>query len=126
MAITLSTAARNASVDARTALVPGGYINIKDGSTVLAVIVLQDPAFGAAASGSATARGGDDATAVSASNPLICAEADDGGTPDSYEVYDADDDLIWSGAAAEMTVSPATIVAGQEVRITGWTHAQSA
>ena len=56
---TLSTAARNAAVDAVTALVDGGAgagkLKIKDSTTLLAEITLEDPAFGAAASGTGTA-----------------------------------------------------------------------
>jgi hypothetical protein len=127
MALTLGTDARNASVNGRTALVNGGSLKIKAGSTVLATITLPATAFNAAASGSATARGADGTNPVSSGNPLTDASADAAGTATVYDACDSGGNVEWSGAVgAELTLDNAVIAAGQEVKVTGWTHSQPA
>lgn len=131
MAITLGTDARNASVDARTALVNGGSVKIKSGGgTVLATITLAATAFSAASAGSATMRGGDGTTAVSSGNPRTDSSADATGTAATFDMCDSAGNVEWSGtcglSGADLILDNTSIVAGQEVRITSYTHAQPA
>ena len=117
MALTLSTEARNASVDARTALVNGGNVIIKTGGGVtLATIALAATAFDAASSGSATARGGDGTNPVSAGNPLTDASADASGTAATYDVRTSGNAVRWSGtcgtSGTDMILDSVSITAG--------------
>lgn len=131
MAVTLGTTARNSSVDARTALVNGGTIKIKSaGATVLATISLAATAFSVSSSGSATAKGADGTTAISTSNPLTDSSADASGTAATYDACTSGGTVVWSGtvstSGADIILDNLSIVAGQEVRLTGWTHGQPA
>jgi hypothetical protein len=88
---TLSTAARNAACDAVVDLIDAGaagngYVEIRDSTTVLCTVQLQDPAFGAADTGAASALG------VPLSGTGSAA-----GDADNYILYDDDDNVIWSG-----------------------------
>ena len=113
----LSTAARNAAADAIADLVDGGaaagHVEIREGTTVLATIAFNDPAYGAAASGvcDLDVTGG------------LSATADETGTADNWIVYDSNASEIFSGTMSEMTVTvdgtPSNaIVTGQTVEIT--------
>ncbi len=135
MSLTLSTAARNASVDARTALVNGGSLKIKQTSTVLATIPLEATAFeaaGTSVAGSARALGADGVAVVSAGNPLTDASADATGTANAYDVCNSGGTVIWSGVASasggggDLILDNASISITQEVKVTAWTHAQPA
>ncbi len=135
MAITLTTAARNASVNGRTALVAAGFLKIKQGATVLATIPLEATAFepaGTSVAGSARAYGDDGVTVVSAGNPLTETSADATGTASSYEVCNSGGTVIWSGVASagggggDLILDNASITIGQEVKVTSWAHAQPA
>lgn len=135
MSITLSTTARNESVDARTALINGGTVKIKQTSTVLATIALQATAFEAAgtnAAGSARAIGGDGVAVVSSGNPLTDASADASGTANAYDVCNSGGTVMWSGVASasggggDMILDNTSITATQEVKITAFSHAQPA
>ncbi len=110
MAITLSTAARNAACAAVAALCNqgsgAGKLKLKAGATVLCTIALSDPAFGAPSVGVATASG----------LPLS-AVVGTAGTVDGYDVTDSDDAVIWSG-----TMSGPALTVGQTAVITAWTH----
>jgi hypothetical protein len=133
LAITLGTTARNESVDARTALVNGGSVKIKQTSTVLATITLEATAFEAAgtnAAGSARAIGADGVAVVSSGNPLTDASADATGTANAYDVCNSGGTVIWSGTAGtvgtDMILDNASISITQEVKIVSWVHAQPA
>src|SRR5688572_3362938 len=95
MAITLSTKARNAACDAVCALpnegTGPGKLRIRASSTTLVDIPLNDPAFGAAATGVATA----DIT------PALSAAATAAGVADNYQVLDSDNEVMWDGTVGE-------------------------
>ena len=90
----LGTAARNAACDAIVDLVDAavagtGYVEIRDSTTVLVTIQLQDPAFGASSSGTATLLG-----------VTLSGTAGATGTADNYIVYDDDANVIWTGGVS--------------------------
>lgn len=135
MAITLSTAARNAACAAVVALPDGGspgLLKIKGGATVLATITLANPAFAAPSVGVATAKGGDGTTPISGANPLVDLSADASGTADSYDVTNSAGTVQWSGSVTltggggDLLLDNLSINAAQQVKITGWTHNQPA
>lgn len=125
MAITLGTAARNAACNATVDLVDAGSgagkLKIKDGGSVLATVTLDDPAFGNAATGVATAEGLPLAFTGSAS-----------GEADGYDVTDSDDNVIWSGVVTgtggggDLELDNVNIANGQDGEITAWTHTHPA
>ncbi|HEX6053733.1 MAG TPA: hypothetical protein VFZ21_30900 [Gemmatimonadaceae bacterium] len=122
MALTLTTKARNASADARTALVNegsgAGKVRIYTAAfaSMLVEIAFDDPAFAAASSGSASASGlPNSGTAVAT------------GTADVYRVMDSDNEEMWAGAVgSDLTLDNTSIVSGQTVSIASWAHAQAA
>jgi hypothetical protein len=89
----LSTNARNAAAAAIAALVdvgsPNGYVEIRDGSTVLVEIQLSGTAFGAPSTGTVTLAG------VPLSGTAVAA-----GDADNFIIYDAADAPVWSGSVA--------------------------
>ncbi len=111
---TLSTAARNAACNAVVDLVDAGSgagkLVYRASSTVLATFTLNDPAFGDAAAGVATASG---------FPKTVVAVAD--GTADNYIVTDSDNVTIISGSLASVPIAN-----GQTVRCTSLTHTQPA
>jgi hypothetical protein len=121
---TLSTGARNDACDAATARVDNGAsfgkLKIKAGGTLLATIVLSDPAYGAAAAGVATGAGfPKNVAAVGA------------GTADNYEITDSDDNVEISGTAGaagteDLVLDNAVIAIGQNVIVSSLTHTQPA
>lgn len=123
MAVTLSTAARNAACDAVVDLVDAGSgagkVRIRASTTTLVDIALADPAFGAASTGTATA----------ASLPRSGTAAA-GGTADNFQVLDSDNNVIWSGTAGtsgtDMILDNTSIANGQTVNLTAFTHTQPA
>jgi hypothetical protein len=127
MAITLSTAAREAACDAIVDLVDDGEAEgtgalvIKDGSTVLVTIALGATAFGNSSSGVATASG----------LPLSGTAVADGDA-DSYDVVDSDGTVIWSGVASmsggggDLILNNTNIATDQTVTISSWTFTQPA
>lgn len=132
MAITLETGARNAACDAVVDRVDAGAgpgkLKIREGTTVLCTITLEDPAFEAAgtnAAGAARAFGADGTNPVSSGNPLS-ANAGAAGVADNYQVTRSDDTLEWSGTVGEgsgdLSLDNTDINNGQEVRVTSWTH----
>lgn len=120
---TLSTAARNAACDATVDLVDAGdaagKLVIRASTTVLATITLDDPAFGAASSGTATAAGFPKTVAAAAS-----------GTADNYQITDSDDNVIISETLTEGSgnnqLDNLDINSGQDVTINSLTHTQPA
>lgn len=122
MAVTLSTASRdaacNAVVDKCDQGSGAGKLKIRtSGAALLVTIPLSDPAFGASSAGVATAAG----------LPLSAA-ASGTGTADNAEVTDSDDTVLWSGTLAAMglTLDNTSINSGQTVTISSWTHTQPA
>lgn len=125
MATTLPTASRNAACDAVTTRVDqgaaAGQLRIRASTTVLATITLEDPAFGSASTGVATA----------ASFPKTDSSADASGTADNYVVTDSDGNIqigpvdITEGSGANQLIDTA-ITAGQPVTINSLTHTQPA
>lgn len=134
MATVISAAARNAACNAVVDLIDAGagagHVEIRSGTrpanpataatgTLLATIPLNDPAFGNAATGVATA-----ATTPTA---LTDASADASGTATWFRVYDSnnvaimDGDIGATGSGADMELSATSIGAGQSVTVTSWT-----
>ncbi len=121
MAITLSTAARNAAADAIVDLVDAGttdsagdIILMTSGDVEVSTHLLSNPAFGAAAAGSATANAiGDDTSAT-------------GGTATLFKVQDRDNNEIWrgtvgtTGSGADLEMPSNIIGAGDTVKGTSY------
>lgn len=124
MATTLSTAARNAACDAVVDLVDAGVgagkIRIKSaGGTVIAEVSLGDPAFGAAASGVATANG----LPLSGAGVAAAGAGTDAAT---FDVTDSANTVVWSGGTAELGLDNVSIADGQTVTVNTCTHTQPA
>ncbi len=126
MATVLPTASRNAACDAVVDKVDqgsaAGKLKIRGaGATVLATITLEDPAFGAASTGVATA----------ASFPKTDSSADATGTAIDYVVTDSDDTIIigpvdlTEGSGSNQLVNT-DINSGQPVTVNSLTHTQPA
>jgi len=116
---TLTTAARNAACDAIVDLcdvsAPGDLrIGTTSMSTVLAVLALSNPAFGAAAAGVATANSISDDTS-----------ADNTGTAAEYELRDGAGSNVITGdvsdSGADINLSSTSITAGDTVSISSLT-----
>ena len=126
MALTLTTAARNAAADAVVDLCDSGASagNLKlyhsDGTTVLSTHALNDPAFGAAATGTATA------------NAIGSATASGTGTATTFKLFDSDSTEVLSGTVTgtggggDITLDSTSITSGQTVNITSLTYTQPA
>jgi len=118
MAVTLSTAARNAAANAIAALVDAG---VGAGQTVLrtvadaevATIVMSDPAFGSAASGVVTA------------NAMTADTSATGGTATKFTLEDSTAAVVLTGtvgtSGADMNLSSTAIGAGDTVTLTSFT-----
>lgn len=126
MAITLEDGCRSAVCDAVVDLVDVGatpaWIELDSAlGDILVIINLPNPSFGAASAGVATALG------LPLTGTCILA-----GTLAIYRVYDRSgtSNLVWSGtigtSAADMIVDSTTIVLGQAITITAWTHTHPA
>ena len=119
--VTLDTAARNAACNATVDLVDVGaspaFIRIRGGITTLLTLVLPNPAFGNAASGTASANG----LPISG----ICTTP---GFMDNYEVYDRSGNRVWSGSIGLAASNPAMVVDGTAIALgqgfvlNVWTH----
>jgi hypothetical protein len=131
MATRISNAARSAAADGVVDLLDGGsgagHIEIRTGSqpasvataasgTLLATLVLSDPAFGAASNGVATA------SAITGDT-----SADNTGTAGWFRAYDSNNNAVIDGSVTatggggDMTLDSTSIVAGGAVNITSWT-----
>lgn len=127
----ISAGARTAAADAIVDLVDGGaaagYIEIRTGAapatpatadsgTLLATLTMSDPAFGAAATGVATA------SAITSDT-----SADASGDAGHFRIKDSDGNVILQGTAGEaadtpnLTFDDKSIVAGGTVAITALT-----
>lgn len=131
----ISTEVRNAMVDAAVDLLDTGsgaaIVQIYDGTqpagpataittqTLLATLTCSDPAFGAAASGTATA------SAITGDTT-----ADATGTASWFRALTSDSTARWDGTVgtsdADMILDSVAIVAGGEVNVTSWTVTQPA
>lgn len=133
MAIRISTAARNAAVAAVTALVDAGsgpgHVQVYTGSqpagpgssatgTLLLDIDLNDPAYAAPSTGTATG----DVTPEPAGTGLAT------GTAGWWRLLDSNDVAIVDGAvtAGEMVLSTNSITSGLDVTITAFSMSQPA
>ena len=126
MALTHSTAMRNVLADAVDTAINTGSgtatLVIKDSSTVLATINLQNPAFGASSSGTITLAG----------VPLEDASADGTGTADSFDIEDRDGTVVVSGTVTatsgggDIELDNTSINATQSVAITSLTYSAPA
>lgn len=122
MALTHATATRNSLADQIDALVNSGagtaVLEFLDGATVCASFNLQNPAFGAASSGTITLQG----------TTLTDASADASGTLDGFQVKDRDGTVIFSGSitvtsgGGDIEVDSTSVTAGQEVQLTSFTY----
>lgn len=123
--LTLSTAAKNAAVDAVVDLLDAGSadangdIKIYDsGDNLLATLQCTNPAFGAAASGVATAAA------------ITGAAATATGTADYFTACDRDNTEIFRGDVGESgsghacILNTVNIVSGEDVSITAFTYTQ--
>lgn len=117
MALTLSTAAKNAAADAVVDLIDVGAgtatMVIKDsGGTALCTINLADPAFGAASSGTATLLG-----------VPLSGTAGATGTASTFDVEDQDGTVVYSGtvgiagSGADAIIDNASITSGDTVQL---------
>lgn len=131
MTTRVATSGRNAAVDAIVDLLDAGagaaYIEIRTGSqpatantaatgTLLGTLTCSDPAFGAAASGTATA-----------STITGDSSADATGTAGWFRAYDStgaaviDGSITATGGGGDLQLSSVSIVAGGTINITSWT-----
>lgn len=123
MAITHSTAARNSLADHIDSLVNTGGTDAQgdlvvfDGATELVRFNLQDPAFSAASSGQITVNG-----------TTLSATASAGGTADSFEVQDKDNNRVFSGSVTatggggDAEIDNTSISNGQTVNLTSGSY----
>jgi hypothetical protein len=123
MAITLTTAARNAACDAIVDLIDAGTgagtIELKSaastvaGTSEVATLTFSDPAFGAASSGTATASAITDDTSAT------------GGTAGFFTIFDSDANAVLQGtvatSGADLNMSSVSIGAGDTVSISSLT-----
>lgn len=113
---TLSTAAKNAALDAVTALVNGGSIAasgslilLTSGDAEVASIVLSNPAFASASGGSATC------------NSTTADTNTTAGTVAKYKVTDRDGAEVWSGSSSELTLTTGVYGTGDTATLISWT-----
>jgi hypothetical protein len=122
------SAACDAIVDRLDAGAAAGYVEIRTGTqpadpddvasgTLLATIVLNDPAFGAAAAGVATAD----------VSPALTVAAVATGTAGWFRAYDDNDasvmdgSITGTGGGGDMELDSTSITSGQDVTINSWT-----
>jgi hypothetical protein len=119
--LTLSTAAKNAAVDAVVDLVDIGsgtataILKIKSGGgTVLAQLAMSNPAFGASSSGTATASAIADDTSADAT-----------GTAATFEIVNRDNTVVITGTCGTsgeaLNLNTLSIVAGTKISISALT-----
>jgi hypothetical protein len=120
MGITLTTAARNAACNAIVDLVDvgstdanGDLVIMTSGDVEVATLAMSNPAFGAAATGVATASAISDDTSAT------------GGTAALHKIQDRDNTEIWRGTvgagSGDLDLSSVTIGAGDTVSVSSYT-----
>lgn len=126
MGFTLSTAARNASVDAVVGLLDQGSGSngtleiLTSNDTIIAEFDLPNPCFGSASNGMATA------------NSISGTVATGTGTAAKWQAKDANGDVILSGeigsigSGASMTLSNLSLTEDDPLNVTSWTYTQPA
>lgn len=122
MAVTLTTAARNAACNAVVDLIDGGstdatgdlLIGTTSMGTTLAELTFSNPAFGAAATGVATANSITDDSS-----------ADDTGTAAECRIRDRDNTALWDGSVGtsgeDINFNTVSITSGDTVSVTSLT-----
>lgn len=130
MATRISTAARNAAADAVVDLIDGGAAagtveirtgaqpanpNTADSGTLLAEFTLDDPAFGAAAAGVATA------AAIAAVVGEAAGDAGHFRCKNSDGTAIIDGSVTATGGGGDMELNTVTISVGVDVEVTAWT-----
>lgn len=125
MSLTHDTAVRNALADLIDTLVNTGsgtaIMRFRDGTTTIVDIELQNPAHGAASSGTIELAG------VPLSENAVAT-----GDIDNYQVLDRDGTLIYSGSVTatglggDITMNNISVNSGQEVSITEYDYSASA
>lgn len=123
MSVTHATAVRTAIadtvVDGADAGSSFGKLKIRAGATVLAIIILQDPAFGPASAGAASLLGVPLSVAAIAGAP---------SNADNFQVTDSDDNVKFSGSVTatggggDLTLDNVSITAGQTVTVSSGTY----
>ena len=120
MALTHSTAARNALADQIDTLVNTGSGSAKlriktSADAVLVEFTLQNPAFGAAANGQITLQG-----------TPISATAGATGTAAKFDVLDRNGSMVFEGTVAtsggDLTITNTSITSGQTVNLNSLTY----
>lgn len=130
MATRISTASRNAAADAIVDLLDAGAAagtvelrsgaqpasaNDADAGTLLATFTLDDPAFGAAATGVATA------AAIAAVTGVAAGDAGHFRAKDSNGNVILDGSVTATGGGGDMELNTITISIGVDVEVTAWT-----
>lgn len=113
---TLSTAGKNAALDALLDLLDAGsgaasgsLLLLTAGDVQVAEIVLSNPAFGAASSGTATA------SSTTADTNTVA------GTVTKYQAVNRDGTVVISGTVAELTLTSDTYGTGDTATLLSWT-----
>jgi hypothetical protein len=120
MGITLTTAARNAACNALVDLLDvgstdanGDLVIMTSGDVEVATLALSNPAFGAAATGVATASAISDDTSAT------------GGTAALHKMQDRDNTEVWRGTvgagSGDLSLTSVTIGAGDTVSVSSYT-----
>lgn len=125
MAITHATATRNALADQVDTLVNTGagtaLFRLRASTTTITDFSLQNPAFGAASSGTITLQG----------TPIVAA-AGASGTVDNFQVLDRDGTLVFSGSVTagggggDVTIDNTSVNNGQDCSLDSFTYSAPA
>lgn len=121
MAVTLETAARNAACDAVVDLLDGGTIEFQtSGDVEVATLTLGTPAFGDAATGTATANAITSDTSATGGT-IAKAVFKTSGAASLFSVS-----VTATGGGGDIELSSLAIGAGDTVALSSYTHTQPA